>query len=60
MTVAKVKKNRSDCNENQARTAIKMRPICLTDFNNNYIIYEIKLREKICYKREKTVDDNCK
>ena len=46
-------------NKNQARKAIKMRLICLTDSGNDFIVNIIKSRDTIEYERKTSVDNNC-
>ena len=41
---------RSVCNRNRTKQALQRHPICLTDSYNDYILEEIKCRDKIEYK----------
>ena len=43
---------RGVCNINQAKKALQINHICLTDFDHDYILKEIELRDKIETKRK--------
>ena len=47
------------CNKNQARKAIQMSTICLTDSDHDFILDKIKLRDTIEYKRKTSIDERC-
>ena len=49
------KKPKIVCNKNQARKAIQGYPICLTDYDHDFILYEIKLRDKMEYERKQVL-----
>ena len=43
---------KSVCNRTQAKQAISRKPICLTDFDYDYILEEIARRDKIDFERD--------
>ena len=43
---------KSVCNMTQAKKSISRQPICLTDFDYNYIVEEIGCRDKIYFERD--------
>ena len=46
-TVTEVKKPKSDCNKNQAPKSIQSSPICLIDYNHDFILDEINVEAKL-------------
>ena len=54
-----LKTPKSLCNKNQARKAMKKIPIFLTDSYHDFILDEMKRRDKIEYEREKSVVERC-
>ena len=41
--------HKNACNRNQARKALQRRYICLTHYDHDFILYEIKRQENILY-----------
>ena len=54
-----LKKTKIVCNKNLVFKAIQMIPICLTNSDYDFILDEIKLREKIEYKIKISADESC-
>ena len=54
-----LKTPKSVCNKNQAHKAIQRSPLCITESDHGYILYEIKRRDTIDYERKTSVDDRC-
>ena len=58
-TATKIKNTKIVCDKCQAHRDIQRSHICLTDFDNDLILYEIKLIDTIKYVIRTSVDDRC-